>query len=456
VAPIPAHPDALSEIKSLVKKGDLYIPARYLREEDEPEVEVYGDYVHIKFADRDEFRKLYEHRVDDLVMVFGKKVGEEETELFIYKLIGPEEHYNEGITEEGRKEVDDYLREIQTGQRSEDPPSLVVYDSKKYESQDAVMVELPEVDEKVFEVSDDGEEELESEEENEVIKEIEEEETEEVDGEAAEGKTYKDVLEELGDECEQLMLLVKEELKGQEEEVEPEEGDVKELDDGSVDIYLEGEWVNCEVVEDKDLPPVEVKPYPNEHACRLNDPGKYDKFARKNCYRKSDGKCVDYIFGISGGKSEVQALRYPKSSWTASAASSHCKGRGGTFEAAGKEMDGKALVELFSKRVYESVKGYFLEKEEDIAELKREVEELKTTLEGLEEFVRSELNRDEDDDGEPVLEIQSEERQVDDNDNDDMLELEDESEEREADDLRAMIDEALRQAVPYALGRLED
>ena len=44
---------------------------------------------------------------------------------------------------------------------------------------------------------------------------------------------------------------------------------------------------------------VEIKPYPNEHACRLQDPGKYDKFARKNCYRKSDGKCIDYIFGIA-------------------------------------------------------------------------------------------------------------------------------------------------------------
>jgi len=80
------------------------------------------------------------------------------------------------------------------------------------------------------------------------------------------------------------------------------------------------------------------KPYPNEHACRLEDPGKYTSFARKKCAAKSDGKCIDFIFGILEGKSELQAMRYPKDIWTADSAKSHCKGKDGTFEAASKEV----------------------------------------------------------------------------------------------------------------------
>lgn len=81
-------------------------------------------------------------------------------------------------------------------------------------------------------------------------------------------------------------------------------------------------------------------PYENEHACRINSPDKYSKFARKNCAQKSNGKCIDVIYGIKSGKSEIQALRYPKKSWEASSARSHCSSRGGSFEAA----SGKCLI----------------------------------------------------------------------------------------------------------------
>jgi len=78
-----------------------------------------------------------------------------------------------------------------------------------------------------------------------------------------------------------------------------------------------------------------VRPYENEHSCRLNSPDKYDKFARKNCAVKSDGKCIDFIFGIlSTKKSELQAMRYKKSIWKASSARAHCKSKGGSFEVA--------------------------------------------------------------------------------------------------------------------------
>lgn len=98
----------------------------------------------------------------------------------------------------------------------------------------------------------------------------------------------------------------------------------------------EGKTGEMTILDGEELKPedVEERPYPNEHACRLNPPGKYDRFARRNCYKKSDGKCIDYIFGIKEDTSEVQALRYKKDVWTASAAKSHCSGNKGTFEAA--------------------------------------------------------------------------------------------------------------------------
>jgi len=68
----------------------------------------------------------------------------------------------------------------------------------------------------------------------------------------------------------------------------------------------------------------------------LQDPGKFVRMRRKNCYKKHEGKCVDFIFGVAqGGGVEVQALRYPKESWSAPAARAHCKDQNGSFEAAG-------------------------------------------------------------------------------------------------------------------------
>jgi len=78
-------------------------------------------------------------------------------------------------------------------------------------------------------------------------------------------------------------------------------------------------------------------PYENEHSCRLKPPN-YKKYARKNCYQKHDGKCIDFIFGIvESNESELQAMRYPKDIWTEEAAKSHCKDHDGTFEAAKEE-----------------------------------------------------------------------------------------------------------------------
>jgi len=75
-------------------------------------------------------------------------------------------------------------------------------------------------------------------------------------------------------------------------------------------------------------------PYENEHSCRLKPPN-YKKYARKNCYKKHDGKCIDFVFGVIGpDESELQSMRYPIDVWSESDAKAHCKEHEGTFEAA--------------------------------------------------------------------------------------------------------------------------
>ncbi|MBW1953565.1 MAG: HK97 family phage prohead protease [Deltaproteobacteria bacterium] len=78
-----------------------------------------------------------------------------------------------------------------------------------------------------------------------------------------------------------------------------------------------------------------LRPYANEHACRLQDPEKYESFRRKNCAAKVDGKCVDHIYGIKDGKTELQSLRYRlEEGWTEEEARMNCEKHGGMFEPA--------------------------------------------------------------------------------------------------------------------------
>jgi hypothetical protein len=103
---------------------------------------------------------------------------------------------------------------------------------------------------------------------------------------------------------------------------------------------------------------IEMKPYPSEHSCRLNEPGKYVKFARKNGYITVDGKKIDVIFGITkDGKSEIQAYRYPKSNWEAAVARSHCNAHDGFFEAA-KGISSDMVPSLEEKAISLHTKGF--------------------------------------------------------------------------------------------------
>lgn len=68
---------------------------------------------------------------------------------------------------------------------------------------------------------------------------------------------------------------------------------------------------------DEDMKSICEKPYPNEHAFRINNPDKYDSLRRKN---NEFGDGIDVIYGILNNKSEVQALRFKKDKWTYEAA----------------------------------------------------------------------------------------------------------------------------------------
>ena len=86
---------------------------------------------------------------------------------------------------------------------------------------------------------------------------------------------------------------------------------------------------------------IDIKPYPNEHACRIKSPDDFDRLRRKNCFKEINGKCVDYIFGIKDvdgeEKVELQAMRFKKDDWDKDDAEKACKDAGGTFEPASEE-----------------------------------------------------------------------------------------------------------------------
>jgi HK97 family phage prohead protease len=77
-------------------------------------------------------------------------------------------------------------------------------------------------------------------------------------------------------------------------------------------------------------------PYENEHACRLREPGDFEKDSFRRTSRKHKGKEYDVIMGKLKGDDSMteQAYRYKKNKWTASEAKSHCKEHDGKFEAA--------------------------------------------------------------------------------------------------------------------------
>ncbi len=66
-------------------------------------------------------------------------------------------------------------------------------------------------------------------------------------------------------------------------------------------------------------------PYPNEHACRLRDPGDFQADSFRRVSRESDGRQYDVIMGRLKGETTMteQAYRYPVREWTAEQARRH-------------------------------------------------------------------------------------------------------------------------------------
>jgi hypothetical protein len=85
-----------------------------------------------------------------------------------------------------------------------------------------------------------------------------------------------------------------------------------------------------------------LKPYPNEHACRLREPGEFQADTFRRMQREHEGKKFSVIMGRLKGEDTMteQAYRYADDVWTAAEARAHCKTHEGRFEAAtGKSAD---------------------------------------------------------------------------------------------------------------------
>jgi len=55
------------------------------------------------------------------------------------------------------------------------------------------------------------------------------------------------------------------------------------------------------------------RPYPNEHAARINDPDKYEDFRRVN---DELGDGIDVIYGLLASGGEIQSIRFDKLKWS--------------------------------------------------------------------------------------------------------------------------------------------
>jgi len=114
---------------------------------------------------------------------------------------------------------------------------------------------------------------------------------------------------------------------------------VKALDDG----MPEGSCTDCNT-DEKD---VILRPFPNEHACRLRDPGDFEDDSFRRVSREHEGKPYAVIMGKLRGEDEMteQAYRYPKDDWSVDEARAHCKAHNGQeFTPASNESRGAEFI----------------------------------------------------------------------------------------------------------------
>jgi len=89
-------------------------------------------------------------------------------------------------------------------------------------------------------------------------------------------------------------------------------------------------------------------PYPNEYSCRLRNPDDFqkDSYVRTKRKSKTYNKTYSVIQGRLKGEDTLtdQAYRYPKKTWSASEARSHCKAHKGSYEAIAEILKMNALI----------------------------------------------------------------------------------------------------------------
>ena len=130
---------------------------------------------------------------------------------------------------------------------------------------------------------------------------------------------------------------------------------------------------------------VAIKPLPTEHACRLSEPDKYEKFRRGS--RKSGDKVYSVIFGKNADTWEEQAYRYAKDVWTEDEAKKHCEEHNGiAFEAAAEKEEsidmGKVIDEINEiKIMINSLSQVVLD---EISNLRSELNQLRSSFESAE------------------------------------------------------------------------
>ena len=138
----------------------------------------------------------------------------------------------------------------------------------------------------------------------------------------------------------------------------------------------------------------ELKPYPNEHACRLRNPDDFEEGSFRRTTRVSDGKKYSVIMGRLEGEDTLteQAYRYGKEVWEEGEAKTHCEDHDGKFEAAEKQSKAGRVLSAANlekvKRAFDALQALLesLEGEEEPAkatQLSDEAAEEAAKLEAL-------------------------------------------------------------------------
>jgi hypothetical protein len=143
-----------------------------------------------------------------------------------------------------------------------------------------------------------------------------------------------------------------------------------------------------------------LKPYPNEHSCRVSAPDKYIRFRRQN---DKFGEGIHAIFGITSDETvELQAIRFDKSKFTTAEARKWCADHDHKckpFEAATGEEASLCSIEVIRGKVEAEIISQPVKieipKKVEIQEIRKPIIELipQPKPPAIVELVEAEINR---------------------------------------------------------------